>query len=152
MPRGHFDARITAGEELGAKEAVVDFHVEPGPYYHPLDMKALCSCLFAERRESERRGVLDFQPSVDESGAWSIERGRSYTVGRIRFTGHRHYSDGVIRSQFLLDEGVPLDSCRLRQSVVRLNRSAMLEPLVEHQIHLAAMAAPGVADITVNLT
>jgi len=152
ITRGYFDARITTNEEIGAKHAVVDFHVEPGRYYHPIDTKTLCSCLFAERRESERQGVLDFEASIDENGTRSVERGRTYTVGRIRFEGHPHYSDAAIRSQFLLDEGVPLDSWLLRQSVVRLNRSGMFEPVDERQVHIQTDAATGIANITVNLT
>jgi outer membrane protein insertion porin family len=150
--KGYYDVRVTTGEQLFAKEAVVNFRVEPGRFYHPIDTKTICGCLFEERRKSERQGILDFQASLDENGKYTIEKGREYTVGRIRFIGHSHYTDTAIRKHFLLDEGVPMDSWLLRQSVVRLNRSGMFEPLDEHQVHIATNATTGIADVTVNLT
>lgn len=150
--KGYFDARVTTSELFGAKEAYVDFRVDPGQFYHPIDTKNLCSCLFAERRKSERKGVLDFQPTIDEDANYRIEEGRPYTVGRITFNGSKHYSDSVIRKQFLLDEGVPLDSWMLRQSVVRLNRAGMFDPVDEHQVHIQTDEKTGIANIVVNLT
>jgi Surface antigen variable number repeat len=152
VAKGYFDARITTSEELGAKHAMVDFRVDPGPFYHPIDTKTLCSSLFTERRAAERKGILDFQPITDEDGNYRIEQGRSYTVGQIKFVGSTHYSDAVIRKQFLLDEGVPLDSWVLRQSVVRLNRAGMFEPVDERQVHLQTDERTGIANIVVNLT
>jgi len=152
VSRGYFDARVVTNEELEAKRAVVEFRVDHGRFYREIETPALCRCLFAERRESERAGVVEFQASVDESGAYSIEKGRSFTVGRINFMGHPHYSDALIRNHFLLDEGVPLDSWKLRQSIVRLNRAGLFEPLDEHQVHVRTDERTGVADITVELT
>lgn len=149
---GYFDARVTTTEEIGGKSATVGFHVEPGRYSRALDMRSICGCLFRERRTAERAGVLDFQASVDELGSWQIEKGRTYTVGRIRFVGQRHFTDADVRRHFLLDEGVPLDSWKLRQSVVRLNRSGMFEPLDERQVHIATDERSGTADVTVSLT
>ena len=149
---GYFDARVTTSEEVGEKSAAVGFHVEPGRYYRALKMPEVCGCLFRERRSAERAGVLDFQASVDEAGLWQVEKGRTYTVGRIRFAGQHHFSDADARRHFLLDEGVPLDSWKLRQSVVRLNRSGMFETLDERQVHIATDERTGSADITVNLT
>ena len=152
VAQGYFDARVLTSEELGDKRAVVEFHVEAGRFYHPLDMRKLCRCLFQERRAAEREGVLDFDATVAESGEWKVERGRPYTVGRISFLGHPHYSDAAVRRHFLLDEGVPLDSWLLRQSVVRLNRAGMFEPLDERAVRVAANDLSGTADITVYLT
>ncbi len=87
VAQGYFDARVVTTEELGEKRAVVDFRVEPGRLYRPLDMRTLCGCLFRERRAAEREGVLDFDASVDENGDWRVDRGRPYTVGRILFCG-----------------------------------------------------------------
>ena len=151
VAKGNFDARVVTTEELGEKRAVVDFRVEPGRLYRALDMRPLCGCLFRERRAAEREGVLDFDASVDENGDWRVDRGRPYTVGRIQFCGHPHYSDAAIRRHFFLDEGVPLDSWLLRQSVVRLNRSGMFEPLDERAVHIATNDRTGTADITVYL-
>lgn len=152
VAQGYFDARVLTGEEQRGQSMLVDFHVEPGRFYHPLDTRVLCGCLFAERRRAERAGVLDFDVTVDESGAWSVARGRAYTVGRIRFLGATHYSDASIRRHFLLDEAAPLDSWLLRQSIVRLNRTGWFEPLDEAGVHLRADERTGIAGITVNLT
>ena len=118
----------------------------------PSPPRTLCSTLFAERRESEREGILDFSISLDDSSEPVIERGRQYTLGRLTFYGHHHYSDGLIRSHFLIDEGAPLDMFLLRQSVVRLNRAALFEPLDEKQVHIATNDRTGTADVTIYLT
>jgi hypothetical protein len=149
---GYFDARVTVSTELFHKRALVGFRVEPGPFYRALDTRAMCACLFEERRRTERAGVLDFDAMVEESGAWKVNRGRAFTVGRIRFIGHPHYSDAAVRRQFLLDEGAPLDSWLLRQSVVRLNRTGMFEPLDERHVHIATDERTGIADVTISLT
>jgi hypothetical protein len=149
---GYFDARVVTTTEVFEKRAVVGFRVEPGRFYQALDMHTICACLFEERRRAERAGVLDFDAAVQESGQWSVQRGRAFTVGRIRFVGHPHYSDAIIRRHFLLDEGAPLDSWLLRQSVVRLNRAGMFEPADERHVHIATDDRTGTADVTVALT
>jgi outer membrane protein insertion porin family len=149
---GYFDAQVVTSTELLEKRAVVGFRVEPGRFYHKLDTRTMCGCLFQERRTAERAGILDFDVTVAEDGTWSVERGRPFTVGRIRFQGHVHSSDAIIRRHFLLDEGERFDSWLLRQSIVRLNRSGMFELLDERQVHIAANEQTGVADITVSLT
>jgi outer membrane protein insertion porin family len=117
----------------------------------PAAPRALCDTLFAERRESEREGILDFSASLDDSGVPSIERGPSYTLGRLTFYGHHHYSDALIRSHFLIDEGDPLDMFKLRQSVVRLNRAGLFDTLDEHQVHVTPNDSTGTADVTIYL-
>jgi hypothetical protein len=118
----------------------------------PLAPRALCECLFEERREAEYKGILDFNVSLDDNGRPIIDRGKPYTLGRLTFYGHHHYSDALIRSHFLLDEGAPLDLFLLRQSVVRLNQAALFEPVDERQVHIATNEKTGVADVTVYLT
>lgn len=118
----------------------------------PTAPRALCESLFEERREAEYKGILDFSASVDENGVASIERGKPYTLGRLTFYGHHHYTDGLIRSHFIIDEGDPLDLFRLRQSVVRLNQAALFEPVDERQVHVATNEKTGVADVTIYLT
>ena len=118
----------------------------------PAAPAAICSCLFEERREAERKGILDFNASIDENGVAKVDRGRPYIMRRLTFYGHHHYSDALIRSHFLLDEGAPLDLFLLRQSVVRLNQAALFETLDERQVHIATDERTGMADVTVNLT
>jgi hypothetical protein len=118
----------------------------------PAAPRALCDCLFEERREAEYKGILDFNVSLDDNGAPLIERGKPYILGRLTFYGHHHYSEGLIRSHFLIDEGEPLDLFRLRQSVVRLNQAALFDPVDERQVHIATNEKTGVADVTIYLT
>ena len=159
--------------ERGFSDAIVDWHFAPVSHGQvdlivkidggkqgrrpkqpktPEAPRALCACLFEERREAERKGILDFNASVDESGVASIERGRPYVLGRLTFYGHHHYSDALIRSHFLTDEGAPLDLFLLRQSVVRLNRAGLFEPLDERQVHVTPNERTGTADVTIFLT
>ena len=139
---GYFDASVKVGE--GRVE------IDAGTPQQP---PAVCSGLFAQRRDAERQGVLDFPVTLEApSMTTTVSPGRSYTVGRIDFIGHPHYSDSVIRRLFLLDEGVPLDQLLLRRSVVRLNSANLFEPLTERQISVRTNAQTGIADITVHLT
>jgi outer membrane protein insertion porin family len=152
ISQGYFDTKVQTTEELGLKHATVNFNVVKGQFYHKLDMPTICGCLFKERREAERQGILDFQASIDEDGKYTIEKGRQYTVGRITFIGNSHFSDSFVRSHFILDEGVPFDSWKLRQSVVRLNRAGVFAPLDEHQVHIQTNEKTGIADVVVYLS
>jgi len=140
---GYYDARATATEEILGKDAWVNFAVTRGELHRPLDMKALCGCLFDQRRDAETKGVLDFSARLDESGIPRVETGKPYTVGRISFLGHPHYSDALIRSHFLLDEGVPLDNLLLRRSVARLNRAGLFEISTNMACASSPTRAPG---------
>jgi hypothetical protein len=148
---GYYDATVTVTQEIRNKEAHVNFAVTRGPFHSPIDTKTLCGCLFRQRREAERRGIVDFSASLDESGAPVVQLGKPYTVGRINFYGHKHYSDTTIRRNLLLDEGAPLDSMLLRRSLARLNRAGMFEEIDEHQVQIKDTVRPGVADIDIHL-
>ena len=151
IAQGYYDARVNTNEEIKGKEAHVNFVVNRGDLYTPIDMKTVCGCLFDQRREAEKKGVLDFNVRMDESLEPQVDLGKPYTVGRITFLGHKRYSDSLIRSHFLLDEGVPLDNMLLRKSVARLNASNLFEPVDEHGVHIITDAKTGTADIVVNL-
>ena len=149
---GYYDAKVTTSETIEAKDATVNFAVTRGDFYHPMDMKVLCGCLFDQRRAAEKKGILDFSARLDQTGVPTVDTGKPYTVGRITFVGHKHYSDTLIRRHFLLDEGVPLDNMLLRRSIARLNASNLFEPVDEHGVHILTDARTGTADIVVNLT
>ena len=151
IAQGYYDARVTTNEEIKGKEAHVNFVVNRGDLYKPIDMKTVCGCLFDQRREAEKKGILDFNVRMDESLEPQVDLGKPYMVGRISFFGHKRYSDSLIRSHFLLDEGVPLDNMLLRRSVARLNASNLFEPVDEHGVHIITDAKTGTADIVVNL-
>jgi outer membrane protein assembly factor BamA len=113
--------------------------------------RAICECLFEQRREAEYRGILDFNASLDENGQPHVELGKPYILRRLTFYGNHHYSDGLIRSHFSIDEGDSLDLFKLRQSVVRLNQAGLFEPVDEKQVHVASNEETGTADVTIFL-
>jgi hypothetical protein len=109
--------------------------------------KDLCRTLFLERR--------DFPETVarfDLDRGLTIERGPVYRVGRIEFMGHHHFSDALIRAHMLFDEGARFDERLLRNSVARLNRSAMFDPIDERNVLVARDDAKGIVNITLRLT
>jgi len=148
---GYYDAKVNVTREVKGKYAMVNFDVVRGSFHRPIDMKVLCGCLFSQRREAERKGIVDFSASLDESGVPQVQLGKPYTVGRISFFGHKRYSDSTIRRNLVLDEGAPLDSERLRTSLNRLNRSGMFENIDERQVQIKDTLRPGVADINIRL-
>jgi len=151
IAQGYFNAKVSTTEEIKGKDAFVNFSVTKGDFHHPLDMKAVCGCLMDQRRDAEKKGILDFNARMDQSGIPTVETGKPYTVGRITFLGHKRYSDTLIRRHFLLDEGVPLDNMLLRRSITRLNASNLFEPVDERGVRIITDVRTGTADIMVNL-
>ena len=151
IAQGYYDAKVTVTQEVQEKEAKVHFDVVRGDFHKPLDMKTICGCLFKQRRDAEKQGIVDFSATMDESGVPKVLLGKPYTVGRINFSGYKHYSDSTIRRNMVLDEGAPLDSMQLRKSLDRLNRSGMFEAIDERQVQIKDTLRPGVADINIRL-
>src|SRR4029078_3119655 len=102
-------AKVNITREVKGKYAMVNFDVVRGSFHRPLDMKVLCGCLFTQRREAERKGIVDFSASLAESGVPKVQLGKPYPVGRIRFYRHKRYSVSPIRSTLVPDEGGPRD-------------------------------------------
>ena len=65
-----------------------------------------------------------------------IETGTVYRVGRIEFRGHHAVGDSTLRRALLLQEGDLFDEGRLRRSLARLSQFALLEPVVESDVHM----------------
>lgn len=155
--RGYFDAdvRLDSVDFSGGK-AHVEFAVKAGPRSAirsfngiPLgpqaqhQVEAVCRELFTERREAERRGVLDFSARLELDGAapavdaiTAVTTGPAYRVDRIDFRGNHSFSDASLRRTMLLEEGAPLDQMLLRKSLARLNRNGWFEPLTERDVAL----------------
>jgi hypothetical protein len=151
IEKGYVDATVNASEIPGSgKHVGLRIEVEAGLKETP---PGVCTGLFAERRQTERQGILDFPVTLDVP-AMTVTRapGQAYTVGRINFTGHPHYTDAALRRNFLLDEGVPLDQYLLRKSIARLNRTNLFQPIDERQVSVSTTQQTGVAGITVHLT
>jgi outer membrane protein insertion porin family len=123
-----------------------------------------CSTLFVARREAEHDGILDFtvnlqvqptQASTQEAPeanlSATIDRGKPFHVGRIEFTGNRHFSEAAVRSNFLLDEGDLLDEHLLRKSMARLNEANYFAPVNEHTTIIHTDPKTGIADIDIRV-
>ena len=135
---------------------------------HPLNSlmrsQNFCSTLFVARREAEHEGILDFTvnlqvqpteastkeaPEADLTA--TIDRGTPFHIGRIEFTGNRHFSEAAVRSNFLLDEGDLLDEHLLRKSMARLNEANYFEPVSERTTILHTDPKTGIADIDIRV-
>ena len=160
LAQGYYDARIWADTtEVRGKDAAVAIGIEAGPRYAGApDMRALCPCLFAERRAAEQTGVLDFTPRLQVqlgNGAAQVEtridRGPAYRVNRIEFTGNRRTPDATLRRNLLLEEAQPLDGNLLRRSIARLNRTGLVEPIDMKRVVLRTSTQTGVANVIIGL-
>ncbi len=156
-------ARYRVREWAASGPGIANAQVHPGDGVMP--MSALCSCLLAGRRDAERRGILDFSAKlamqrVDAgSGASPVAdltatmaEGQPYHVGRIEFTGNRHFRDATVRRNFLLDEGDWLDRRLLRKSIARLNQTMQFEPVDVGSIGIHPHTKTGDADVDIRLT
>jgi len=154
VARGFFDAEVRPGAvDIRGTAARVSIVANPGPRY-PID-PGLCSTLFAERREAQRQGVLDFSARLDAAHPDDPPRivlGRPYRVGRIEFTGNRHYRDATIRGNLLIEEGAIFDEHLLRKSIARLNRAMLFENIDAKHVVVQPNEKTGFADVTVHLT
>ena len=163
LSKGYFDATVRVDStELHEKDAEITFFVRSGPRYETSEpIPQVCSSLLAARRDAERQGILDFSATLhvqrvgDPSNlvdlTTTIDRGRPYRIGRIDFTGNHHYSDALVRSNLLLDEGQPLDQLILRKSADRINQAGMFEPITSTDIAIRTNERTGIADITIHL-
>jgi outer membrane protein insertion porin family len=135
---------------------------------HPLNSlmryQNFCSTLFVARRDAEHDGILDFtvnlqvqptQASTKEAPeanlAATVDRGSPFHIGRIEFTGNRHFTEAAVRSNLLLDEGDLLDEHLLRKSMARLNEANFFEPVNEHNTILHTDPKTGIADIDIRV-
>jgi len=160
---------VQSGPEYRVREWTVTGTPVPMAPVHPsggvLRAADLCSCLFTARRDAERRGVLDFSaklnmqrldtapggsPVADLSA--SVAEGRPYRVGRITFTGNRHYTDATVRRNLMLDESDWLNRRLLRKSIARLNQTMQFEAIDENSIGIRPHPRTGEADIEIRLT
>jgi outer membrane protein assembly factor BamA len=162
LSKGFFDAGVSVDETaIHGKDATVRFELQSGPRFqvHGVDMTKVCPCLIAQRREAERRGVLDFTAAihVEREGAaeaeviTKVEEGEPFRVRRIDFLGLHRYSDTTARRNLLLDEGAPLDQYLLRKSVARLSETHLFEDMQSSDIVIQRHDAEHVADIKLRL-
>jgi len=151
LAKGYLDAEVRPGPvDIRGNDAAVTIVVDPGPQ-HPID-PGLCRSLFAERREAQRQGILDFSASLDADQGLTVDRGLPYRVGRIEFTGNHHYKDAILRRNMLIEEGARFDERLLRKSIANLNRTSMFENIDAKHVIVEPNEKTGLADVTLRLT
>jgi outer membrane protein insertion porin family len=150
LRNGFLHATVRPGD-VNVKDgaAQVGIVVNAGPQT-PLP-RDFCRNLLSQRREAQQQGILDFTARYDVDTGLTVDRGRSYRVGRIEFQGNHHFSDTTIRRNFVIDEGDVFDELLLRRSIARINRAAMFEPIDEKHVIVHPDPETGFADVTVRL-
>jgi len=164
----HVKIQVQPGQLYHVRSWQVSGNGVPTTLVHPLNglmrSQNFCSAVFGARRQAEHDGILDFtvnmqvQPTAESTPeapeadlAATIDRGTPYRIGRIEFSGNRHFSEAAVRSNFLLDEGDLLDEQMLRKSMARLNEANMFLPVNEHNTILHTDPKTGIADIDIRL-
>ena len=164
----HVSIQVQAGQMYHVPTWQVSGNGVMPKVVHPLNnlmrYQNFCSTLFVARREAEHDGILDFtvnlqvQPTVastkeapEANLAATIDRGTPFHIGRIEFTGNRHFSEAAVRSNFLLDEGDLLDEHLLRKSMARLNEANYFAPINEHNTIIHTDTKTGIADIDIRV-
>jgi hypothetical protein len=170
LSKGYFDARVHL-DEIAIRRATAHVRVlaQAGPLYHVREglfqSHDLCTNLFAQRREAEREGILDFNVRLDirriEGGSNSnpladldtkVARGGPYRVGQINFIRSHHHNDAAIRRNLVLDEGGVLDPRLLRKSLARLNQTNRFEPVDDRNVVIDRNENTGEANVSIRLT
>ncbi len=185
--RGYFDADIRpATVDLTRPRTELRIDINAGPRYavreltlqgaagersirpkkgEVLPVREVCNALLDERRQAERKGVLDFAarievrdlPEQSQAGKLAsmyatIERGPGViTWGRIEFRGNHGISDETIRRALVLNEAEPLDQMVLRKSLARLNATGLFEPLSQANVVVNTPPGSNRADLTIQL-
>ncbi len=155
LSRGYFNARVSLGEVKFAKEnAAVTISLDSGSRSGNLPAQQLCRCLLEARRESEKKGELDFSPRIRAGEAFTpvIDPGPAYTVSRIDFRGHHNFSDSTLRRALRLSEGELFDQDLLRRSLARLSGLGFFEPLTERDVAIDADPLQRNVRVTISLT
>jgi outer membrane protein insertion porin family len=150
--RGYFDAQVRADSvRIDQGKAWIGYAIDSGPR-SDFSTGAACREFFRERRDAERRGVLDFSARLEQRNGevtTSAESGPAYRVNRIEFRGNHSFSGGILRRSFLLSEGDVLDQMLLRKSLARLNGAGMFEQLTAANVVVNTPPGSDRADLTV---
>ena len=179
--RGYFDAAVAVKPAtITGGEAHIRFTVKPGTRYAirqvdgrgnqapgtEIPIAEVCRELLHERRDAEETGVLDFVPLLQlrdsdaaasndprhwVDGTTDVRPGPAYQIRRIEFRGNHHFRDRTLRRVLRIEEGAPLDSQRIRQSLARLNRTGWFQALSPADVKVSAAPGSDLADVTIQL-
>src|SRR5262245_34304622 len=166
LSEGYLDAHVRLDDTaIQGSDARLRILAQSGPRYAVRDWggsstpAGFCACLFQQRREAQRQGILDFSVNLDvqrssntASLVSTVLRGRPFRVGRIDFIGAAHYKDATIRRNFVLDEGDLLDNHLLAKSLARLNRTMNFQPIDAGNVSVQRTGNAGLADVRIRLT
>jgi Surface antigen variable number repeat len=127
----------------------------------------LCKSLLDAKRVAEAQGRLDFAAEFEVSEAngaaptgsesnWvdvtaRVRAGSPYVVGRISFSGNYRVNESTLRRAMVLQERALFDVGKLRHSLVRLNRSGLLEAITADDVEIQRNPAGLTADLTISL-
>jgi surface antigen-like variable number repeat protein len=130
-------------------------------------VETLCMCLFDAKQIAEAQGRIDFAVELEISHAdgpalpttatrWvdvtsRVQTGSAYTVGRIEFSGHYRINESTLRRTIALQERSPFDVGKLRDSLARLNRSGLFEPLTPRDVVIRRRPDTLTADLTIAI-
>ena len=77
--------------------------------------------------------------------------GSAYAVRRIQFVGHSKINDTMLRRAMVVNERDLLDIGKLRQSLARINRFGVFEPLTLADVSVARLDDGVTVDLTIPL-
>jgi outer membrane protein insertion porin family len=80
-----------------------------------------------------------------------VERGPSYVLGQLDFTGQYSVRQQTLRSSFPIAAGEPLRTSRLLQGLARLERTGLFQPLDWSDLEIHRDPLGGRADVTVRV-
>ena len=82
---------------------------------------------------------------------YRVEAGHPMIVGRIEFQGNMRLRENLLRREIVVREGRIYDSTRLDESVKRLNRSGMIQPVQRAEVTLQYNGTSGLMDIVFHV-
>ncbi|MBP1598298.1 MAG: outer membrane protein assembly complex, YaeT protein [Acidobacteria bacterium] len=82
---------------------------------------------------------------------YRVESGHPMIVGRIEFQGNKRLRENLLRREIVVREGEVYDSSRLDESVRRLNRSGMVQPVQRADVALEYTGSSGLLDIVFHI-
>ena len=117
----------------------------------------VCLSLLESRRIAESEGRLDFSAIVEAGPEQAseltarVDMGPPYSVGRITFSGHHTVNDSTLRRAMTLRERDLFDVGKLRNSLSRINRLGIFEPLTLADLTITRWKDGATADVTIPL-
>ena len=106
--------------------------------------------------EGYASGSVELSESIDKErrlvhARFKVDPGRTFFIGKIRFSGNERLPDRMLRRELRLAEGRVFDSALLGDSVERLNRTGLIEPMKRENVAVQTDPSAGGADVIFNV-